>query len=257
MTEQLWLDEPFATLWRDRDAFAEAFAIAGQEHRVLERRQTLSFHADGKRYFIKRHRGATWGEIFKNLAQLRLPVVSAYNEWRAIRLLRGLGVDTAVVKAYGKRGILPSQLESFLITEDVGTHASLEDYCQHWRHTPPRIAEKRTLIARVAQVSRVMHGNGICHRDYYLCHLLKVEGKTALTVIDLHRALCRERLSRRWIIKDLAGLYFSSMDIGLTQRDRLRFIALYSGHSWREELRERGRFWNAVKARGLRLYGRD
>jgi heptose I phosphotransferase len=256
MAEQLWLDEPFATLWRGRDAFEAAFAITGQEHRALEQRQTLSFPVDGLRYFVKRHRGATWGEILKNLVQLRLPVVSAYNEWRAIKLLRGLGIDTPVPRAYGRRGVLPSQLESFLVTEDVGEHTTLEDYCRPWLRTPPPVVEKLELMAQVAQVSRVMHGNGVCHRDYYLCHLLKVRGKAGLTVIDLHRALCKARLGTRWIIKDLAGLYFSSMDVGLTERDRLRFIALYSGRSWREELRERRGFWNAVKGRGLRLYNR-
>jgi heptose I phosphotransferase len=251
------MDEPFATHWHGHDAFEAAFAITGQEHRALEQRQTLSFLVDGQRYFIKRHRGATWGEICKNLIQLRLPVVSAFNEWRAIKLLRSLGIATPVPKAYGKRGVLPSHLESFLVTEDVGEHITLEDYCRPWPHTPPRIAEKYSLLAQVADLSRTMHGSGVCHRDYYLCHLLKVEGRDGLTVIDLHRALCKERLGRRWVIKDLAGLYFSSMDIGLTLRDRLRFIALYSGRSWREELRERKGFWNAVKRRGLKLYHHD
>jgi heptose I phosphotransferase len=257
MTEQLWLDEPFATLWRGGNAIDAAFAITGEEHRALEQRQTLSFLVAGKRYFIKRHRGATWSEIGKNLVQLRLPVVSAFNEWRAIELLRSLGVATPLPKAYGRRGVLPSHLESFLVTEDVGPHITLEDYCRPWSKKPPRARDKRELLAQVAQVSRTMHGSGVCHRDYYLCHLLKVEGREGLTVIDLHRALCKPRLGRRWVIKDLAGLYFSSMDIGLTLRDCLRFIALYSGRSWREELRERKEFWNAVKRRGLKLYHHD
>mgnify|MGYP001214735462 CR=1 FL=1 len=257
MAEHLWLDEPFAVRWRGKDVFREAFAINGEQHRALEQRQTLSFVLDGKRYFIKRHRGATWREIVKNLLQLRLPVVSAYNEWRAIRRLNRLGIATPTLKGYGRRGFWPSQLESFLITEDVGAHESLEDYCRHWRESPPSVQEKRELIEQVAEISRVMHGNNVCHRDFYLCHLLKVQGRANLTVIDLHRALCKRKLRQRWIIKDLAGLYFSSMDIGLTQRDLLRFIALYSGRSWREELRERRAFWDAVRARGEKLYRRD
>ncbi|MDR2213146.1 MAG: lipopolysaccharide core heptose(I) kinase RfaP, partial [Pseudomonadales bacterium] len=92
---------------------------------------------------------------------------------------------------------------------------------------------------------------------FYLGHLLKVAGKEALCLIDLHRALHKRRLGRRWVIKDLAGLYFSSMDIGLTQRDRLRFIALYAGRPWREELRANARFWNAVRQRGNKLYERN
>ncbi|MDR2213497.1 MAG: lipopolysaccharide core heptose(I) kinase RfaP, partial [Pseudomonadales bacterium] len=177
---ELWLDEPFATLWRGRDVFAAAFAIEGQEHRALEQRQTLSFQIEGRRYFIKRHRGVTWAEILKNLTQLRLPVVSAYNEWHAIRYLNQLGIATPKLKGYGKRGLWPSRLESFLITEDVGAHQSLEDYCRDWPRRPPPFTEKRELLAQVAQLSRLMHGGGVCHRDFYLCHLLKVEGKEAL-----------------------------------------------------------------------------
>jgi heptose I phosphotransferase len=257
VAEQLLLSEPFATLWRDRDAFAAAFALQGEEHRALEQRQTLSFLQNGRRYFVKRHRGATWREIFKNLVQARLPVVSACNEWRAITLLRSLGIATPRIVGYGRRGLWPSRLESFLITEDVGPHQSLEDLCRPWRDRPPGSAEKRRLMTQVAQLSRIMHGAGVCHRDFYLCHLLQVEGRDGLTVIDLHRALCRRRLARRWIVKDIAGLYFSSMDAGLTARDRLRFIRLYTGNALRQELTERGEFWEAVRRRGMKLYRKD
>src|SRR5690606_5210264 len=117
---ELWLDEPFASAWRGKDAFQIAFAIEGQEHRALEQRQTVSFELEGKRYFIKRHRGATWREIFKNLLQLRLPVVSAYNEWRALTKLEKIGIAAPRLRGYGRRGLLPSQFESFLITEVIG-----------------------------------------------------------------------------------------------------------------------------------------
>ncbi|WP_284729451.1 lipopolysaccharide kinase InaA family protein, partial [Escherichia coli] len=41
---------------------------------------------------------------------------------------------------------------------------------------------------------------------------------------------------RRWRDKDLIGLYFSSMNIGLTQRDIWRFMKVYFGMPLRKIL---------------------
>ena len=42
--------------------------------------------------------------------------------------------------------------------------------------------------------------------------------KMRLYLIDLHRMQLRRKTPSRWIVKDIAGLYYSSMDIGLTKR---------------------------------------
>jgi len=51
-------------------------------------------------------------------------------------------------------------------------------------------------------------------------------------------------------------LYFSAMDCGLTARDRLRFIRLYSGTDLRTALTRDGPFWRRVELRARRLYAR-
>ena len=77
------------------------------------------------------------------------------------------------------------------------------------------------LIKRVATMVRDMHAAGINHRDCYICHFLlhlPFSGKEEvlkISVIDLHRAQIRAKVPRRWRDKDLIGLYFSSMNIGL------------------------------------------
>ena len=63
-------------------------------------------------------------------------------------------------------------------------------------------------------------------------------------MIDLHRALIREQLPKRWVIKDIAGLYYSAMGIGLTSRDIQRFIWQYSKLNKNFTVRENGEFWN-------------
>ncbi len=257
MAAELWLCEDFARLWQGQDPFVAAFALQGETFRALEQRQTLAFTANGKRYFIKRHRGARWGEILKNLLSLRLPVVSARNEYRAIRKLQELGLRAPVIVAYGARGLLPGSLESFLVTEDVGPHETLEDHCRPWEQQPPAFTAKRALIEELADTSRRLHTGGVCHRDYYLCHFLLTAPGTPLTLIDLHRALVKQHLDARWVIKDLAGLYFSAMDAGLTQRDLVRFMRRYRGCSLRETVERDRNFWEQVRARAMRLYRKE
>ena len=69
----------------------------------------------------------------------------------------------------------------------------------------------------------------------------------------MHRALVKVRLGRRWIIKDIAGLYFSAMDIGLGKKDLLRFIGMYTGKPLRDALEEDAGFWQKVKQRALKM----
>lgn len=255
-TTELWLDPVFMRAWQGQDAFAAARALGGEIFRELEQRQTLAFTLEGQRYFIKRHQGARLAEIFKNLLSLRLPVVSARNEYVALRAMQAQGLLVPEAAAYGRRGWLPAQLESFLVTHDVGPHVSLEDHCRDWATQPPGFAHKQALLLQLADIARRMHGAGICHRDFYLCHFLRRHSDGRLVVIDLHRALVKRRLPQRWIIKDLAGLWFSAMDAGLTQRDLWRFLRAYRQRPLRAVLQDAGEraFWQAVQQRAQQLY---
>ena len=50
-----------------------------------------------------------------------------------------------------------------------------------------------------------------------------------IVVIDFHRAQLRRKTPARWIVKDLAGLYYSAMDTNITRNDIFRFIKTYCG----------------------------
>lgn len=227
------LKEPLATLWRGKDAFEEVKHLQGEVFRELETRRTLRFELAGKSYFLKWHRGTSMKEIVKNLVSLRMPVLGADREWNAIHRLGERGVDTMHGVGFGERGANPLTRTSFIITEDLTPTVSLEDYCADWETNPPDIKVKRMLITRVATMVRNMHAAGINHRDCYICHFLlhlPFTGRQEdlkISVIDLHRAQIRSKVPRRWRDKDLIGLYFSSLNIGLTQRDIWRFMKTY------------------------------
>ncbi|MDT8397395.1 MAG: lipopolysaccharide core heptose(I) kinase RfaP [Pseudomonadales bacterium] len=258
---ELYLREDFRDAWQGKDPFACAQAIEGKVYRALENRRTLRFEFNGQAFFIKMHKGLAWPEIVKNLVQLRLPVASARNEWLALARLRELGIDAPTVVAYGNRGRLPATVESFLVTEDLGKVESLEDICQSWPAQPPAFAFKFALLQKVAWISQTLHAHGICHRDLYICHFLLRQdsgpGRFTLFLIDLHRALIKNNLGRRWVIKDVGSLYFSALAIGLSSRDRLRFIRWYSGKGLRQCLTEDRKFWLGVETRARRIAARE
>jgi len=258
--DELFLDEPFRSLWAGQDAFVAARALQGTVLRALEGRRTLCTEVGGRGYYVKLHRGVGWGEIFKNLVTARLPVLGAEHEWLAIRRLTELGVDTMKAVAFGRRGSNPAKLESFIVTEELAPTVSLEDYCRDWPTQPPKPALKRALIVRVAEMAGRMHRGGVNHRDCYICHFLLHTNpppspeRLRLSLIDLHRAQVREGAApRRWRDKDLAALHFSSLEIGLTARDRLRFLRAYFGRPLREIFREEALLLAFLEREGARL----
>ena len=255
----LFLDEPFRSLWQSRDAFEAVESLQGEVYRELEGRRTLRSEVGGHAYFVKIHRGIGWGEIVKNLASLRLPVLGARNEWQAIARLNEVGVDTMHAVAYGERGGNPARQHSFIITEALWPTISLEDYCRDWPLQPPEPTLKRAIIQRVADMARRMHEGGMNHRDFYLCHFLlhtepaPTPSTLKLSLIDLHRSQVREHTPRRWRDKDLAGLYFSALDIGLTRRDVLRFLRAYFPTPLRDTLQREHRLLQRLTQRAARL----
>jgi len=156
---------------------------------------------------------------------------------------------------------------------------------------PIKICFKRWLIEQLAQTARVLHNSGANHRDFYLSHFLLQRTKeshertpenSSLFLIDLHRmqihkprwtawikAILQGVLKlqrphppesvtpRRWKMRDVSGLHYSSMDLGLTKRDLIRFISTYEDISNRqalEALQGNNSFWRDVESRAHNLY---
>lgn len=252
-----------ARAWAGRDPFAEVLRLEGEEYRALEGRRTLRFELDGRAYFAKIHRGIGWREILKNLLRLRLPVLGAAREWRAIARLHALGVDTMRAVAFGRRGWNPARQLSFLITEALEPSLDLETFCAEGGLAALGVAERRRLVARVADLARTLHDNGLNHRDLYLCHLLldaaprwraRPPAERPLYLIDLHRLQQRRRTPWRWRRKDLASLCYSARQAGFGRRDELQFLRRYQGAGLRAALAARS--WWQVDRRARALYAK-
>lgn len=253
------LETGFRDAWGESISFDQFMVLQGEVFRDVVGRRTLRFVLGEASYFIKIHTGIGWREIFKNLFQGKLPVLGAGNEVKAIRKLEELGVETMTIVGYGERGLNPAKKQSFIITKDLRDTVSLEDLCATWTKQTPSFVLKKMLITRVAGMARALHENGINHRDFYICHfLLKQQSVGAsqlhLYLIDLHRAQIRSKTPERWLLKDLAGLYFSAMDIGLTRNDLYRFLREYRGLSLRKIFSEEKSFWGKVRHKAEKLY---
>ena len=260
--KQLYLRSDLALHWSENNAFELARLQQGEIFRSKEGRRTLRFELGSNSYFLKLHEGVGWGEIVKNLLQLRLPIIGAKNEWEAIRFLEKLQLETMKIAGYGQQGFNPAKTLSFLVTDELVDTMNLEYLGDQWRRTPPKFGDKVRLIRKIAIISKKMHENGMNHRDFYLCHFLldqsfektnRFENDTQLFLIDLHRAQIRKKVPQRWLVKDIGSLYFSALEIDLTQRDLFRFIKTYSGKSLRDTLYGQELFWSKVQQRAVKL----
>lgn len=185
-------------------------------------------------FFLKRHTSPSVKEYLKLLTRFSWPK-SAFNEWRAIVRFHQTGLPTMIPVATGEqKNSLGLVKESFVLTKEIKNAYRLDHYCAQWLHKPlskEQIQKKRRMIRRLAELTRKMHTTGLNHRDYYLCHIFirspEKNGEFEFFIIDLHRVDIRKKVGRRWLIKDLAALNFSSLELPIHATDRMRFFKLY------------------------------
>jgi hypothetical protein len=162
-----------------------------------------------------------------------LPPSEARKEFDAISALSAANVPCPGAVAYGER-TRGGEVESFLVTEALDGFIQLEKMVHDF--TPPlsapMIKRKRALIREVALLTALLHGAGFNHKDLYLTHILakfdKVSGYS-LKLIDLQRVEHRVSGRRRWLVKDISALNYSSPEGVITRTDRLRFFKAYTG----------------------------
>jgi len=254
-----YLRADIAKHWAPETALEHAFALEGEVFRDVPGRRTLRVSVGEGIYFVKLHYGVGWGEVFKNWLQFKRPIIGAENEFEACSALHDVGIVAPKPAAYGASAGSMAARQSFVLCDELAGYESLEDVTETWFDHPPSAHTKHRLLYRVARFAREFHEQGFVHRDFYICHLLahqdSIDHATApLGVLDLHRARRFATLPDRWRRRDLAALLYSSLDLGYTPADWLRFIRLYSGRSLRTEWQARGAFWLSVLKRAHKLY---
>ncbi|WP_235272736.1 lipopolysaccharide core heptose(I) kinase RfaP [Methylotenera versatilis] len=233
------------------EAFSALMQMPGKAYRDVRGRKTIQVKLGKKSYFIKQHFGVGWAEIFKNLIAFKKPILGAMTEVHAIQKLNAIGIPTTPLVAYGQQGCNPATMQSFVMTEDLGEIVTLEDICADW----PSYSDgfKQALMQAMAELASKLHGAGLCHRDFYLCHFVlkkqdldfKNSNIKNLHLIDLHRMLQGQSSSGNAVMKDIAGLYFSALQCGLSTKE----LDVFKQHY----LPQNTAFWAKVERRAQAL----
>ena len=232
------------------DLFEDIMAMQGKAFRDVPGRKTMRIQLGDKSYFIKQHFGVGWGEIFKNLMSFKLPILGAMTEVTAIKKLDDIGIATTPLVAYGQRGYNPATLQSFVINEDLGDIVTLEELFEAGLQANIHAPSRPAILKALGELAAKLHSAGLSHRDFYLCHFVckKAElesGNVNLHLIDLHRVLQGQPSHGAAVMKDMAGLCFSMLQIGLTAADFSVIKQYY--------LSQTNAFWAKVEARAQQL----
>lgn len=161
-------------------------------------------------------------------------------EWRNASELARAGVRAAEAAAFGERMIGPIESRSAILL-GAAPGESLEKWVPAYlppAGQDPDPAKRRRLIDGLARFVARLHATGFVHRDLYLCHIFfdaaraaqDADCESAFCLIDLQRVFRPRWRGRRWAVKDLAALDFSTPADRVSGRERLRFLCRYVRH---------------------------
>lgn len=182
-----------------------------------------------QRCFLKRYVGAPWMTQLRNWLAHGRKALTALYDYLPCRPLEQAGVGTYLTIAYGGqwRGLFEDR--SFVILLEIPKAQSLEKHlpdCLTCPQGQSSQTERIAFIHSLADFVRRFHLTGYCHRDLYLCHIF-YSAANGFSLIDLQRAFQPRLFQRRWILKDLTQLYYSSPGDVISRSDRLRFYLRY------------------------------
>ncbi len=195
----------FEALWR----------VEGLPFKRKPDREILLLEVSGRRLFLKRY--------FRfGLRDFRC---GAECEWWAARELLREGFSVPEPVAFGiERKLWPKRALS-LFCEARGRR--LEDL---FREDPESF---RGVLPVLINTAARFHALGFSHQDFYLCHLFW-DGER-LTLIDLQRVRRARKPRARWIIKDLAELFYSARNVLGEEAEEFEALFLegyFREHPW-------------------------
>ncbi|HAL45443.1 MAG: hypothetical protein A2Y12_13230 [Planctomycetes bacterium GWF2_42_9] len=181
-------------------------------------RERIKFEIENPKttLYLKRYNNAPAKVQFKNWLNQRKRLSLAACDMEPAENLRKLGINTPRTIAFGQEWNGLFEKRSFIITEQIPDSFKLED----------KLPREKDFIKKLAIFIKKFHDTGFRHRDLYLCHIF-CDPKTQFTLIDLARAFKPLFFSKKYLIKDLAELYYSAPGNKISKADKLRFFLFY------------------------------
>lgn len=138
------------------------------------------------------------------------------------KLLEGRQIPTATLIGWGRI----SDGRSFVIFEDLAGYLPADKLIESG-------VPFDAILEATADLAARLHQAALHHRDLYLCHFMaKVDSAgTDLKLIDSARVrqLPGFLTRRRWIIKDLAQFWYSTLKLPITDAQRDAWLQRYAG----------------------------
>ncbi|RPI26028.1 MAG: hypothetical protein EHM61_12775 [Acidobacteria bacterium] len=210
--------------------------------RAIVRTDLTDGEGGRRRVFMKVYGwgGGRWDRLRGMLSRWRRGGSPAFIESRNLKwaATQGIAVPRLIsAQDFTDRGLA---FESVLITEELTGMSPLNVAIQRAVDTLARPALRRwkaDLADQLARLTELLHQSRRYHKDLYLCHFLVPDEAVTdqrplagrLRLLDFLRLKNHPWNWRRWQVKDLAQLLYSSALPGIRAVDRLRFMHAYLG----------------------------
>lgn len=175
--------------------------------------------------FLKRYDHPPFSVQMKNRLNHKKNISLASIEAQNALSLNNNSINAPKIICYGCQMAGCVEKRSFLIMEKIPDAASLETSlpsCFDLPMTSQKRNEKIAFLKSLADFIARFHSAGFCHRDLYLCHIF-YDSKENFHLIDVARAFKPTLFRRRYVIKDITQMYYSSPADKVSRTDRLRF----------------------------------
>ncbi len=183
--------------------------------------------------YLKRYGKPSFRQLCKRWWLGRSKTATADSDFYAAIRLAEYGISVPRPIALGRQMGRVGELRSFVLTEELPHADALERLLPQRRQGNKTeyalLNDRKKLIEQIALLVRQLHRSGFYHRDLYLSHIFlcqEASGLEKLCLIDLQRVFQPRLCRRRWQVKDLAQLYYSSREYG-NRGDILRFLKFY------------------------------
>lgn len=168
--------------------------------------------------YVKRYLPLPFKERVKNLFSLKRGFNNAFHEWNALLAFHRHGLPTIMPVAVARSGNRSCNITLGIRNYIRGSEIFAPD-------SPLTTGERKDVVKQIAWFAAKMHACNMAHQDFYLVHMFfDKDDYTTMYLIDLQRVVLAKRLSRRWLVKDLAQLIFSAR--GLFSADEIKLFML-------------------------------
>jgi hypothetical protein len=257
MNEMMYIAPEFADCFKKigLQSIDDVFKFAGGENLHKENlasfRQRMKFQTENPKttLFLKRYQNIPALKQIDNWFSRQRRISTMDCDRRPAEILSRFGINVPKTVAFGVQWQGAFEKRSFIITERVPNAESLE------KKLPALFfRDRKRFIESLAAFVSKFHKTGFRHRDLYLCHIF-CDDAGKFTLIDLNRVFKPIVLGGRFLVKDLAQLYYSSPGSVITKADRLRFYLAYAGET-KLSICDRMRI-NSIKSKAKQMAEHD